>query len=211
MIYSLQIGPSDSSRGRWSMMCRNMGSRKAMVFPLPVLAMPMRSLPVMMAGIAWAWIGVGFSQPCLGTLHKHDVLVCGQKESSVMYNLKVIISQTHLFRALRIFIETPHCTQVLMGLGQPFPFTVIPSSSSLYAFTSVLIRTSQTERRQLGSEGLKKKKKSPFNEACSRRNCCAAFAPRRSVGKLCRRNGRSLLFRFRAGSGGTNSAEPTSV
>lgn len=159
MIYSLQIGPSDSSRGRWSMMCRNMGSRKAMVFPLPVLAMPMRSLPVMMAGIAWDWIGVGFSQPCLGTLHKYDVLVCGQKESSVMYNLKVIISQTHLFRALRIFIETPHCTQVLMGLGQPFPFTVIPSSSSLYAFTSVLIRTSQTERYQLGSEGLKKKKK----------------------------------------------------
>lgn len=55
-----------------------------------------------------------------------------------------IISQTHFFRALRIFMDTPHCTQVLMGLGQPFPFTVIPSSSSLYAFTSGFITTSQT-------------------------------------------------------------------
>lgn len=55
-----------------------------------------------------------------------------------------IISQTHLFRALRIFMDTPHCTQVLMGLGQPFPFTVIPSSSSLYALTSGIITTSQT-------------------------------------------------------------------
>lgn len=61
MIHSLQIGPSDSSNGLWSMMCRNMGSRKAMVFPLPVLAMPMRSRPDIMAGMAWAWMGVGFS------------------------------------------------------------------------------------------------------------------------------------------------------
>lgn len=33
-------------------------------------------------------------------------------------------------------MDTPHCTQVLMGLGQPFPFTIMPSSSNLYAFTS---------------------------------------------------------------------------
>ena len=57
----LPMGPSLSSRGLWSMMCRNMGSRKAMVLPLPVLAMPMRSRPDMMAGMAWVWMGVGFS------------------------------------------------------------------------------------------------------------------------------------------------------
>lgn len=61
IILSLHIGPSASSSGRWSMMCRNMGRRKAIVLPLPVLAMPMRSLPDITAGIAWAWIGVGFS------------------------------------------------------------------------------------------------------------------------------------------------------
>lgn len=62
-----------------------------------------------------------------------------------------IITQTHFFRALRIFIETPHCTQVLMGLGQPLPLTMMPSSSSLYAFTS----SNQTERQTV-NEGLKK-------------------------------------------------------
>lgn len=60
--------------------------------------------------------------------------------------------QTHFFKALRIFIETPHCTQVLIGLGQPLPLTVMPSSSSLYAFTSVLIKTRQM---LAGSDGLK--------------------------------------------------------
>lgn len=40
-------------------------------------------------------------------------------------------------------MDTPHCTQVLMGLGQPFPLTIIPSSSSLNAFTSVVIKTCQ--------------------------------------------------------------------
>lgn len=55
-------------------------------------------------------------------------------------------SHTHFFIALRIFIETPHCTQVLMGLGQPFPLTVIPSSSSLNAFTSVYWLRAAKER-----------------------------------------------------------------
>lgn len=49
------IGPSVSSRGGWSTTCRNIGSRKASVFPEPVLAMPMTSLPFMMAGMAWLW------------------------------------------------------------------------------------------------------------------------------------------------------------
>lgn len=70
-----------------------------------------------------------------------------------------IISQTHFFRALRIFMDTPHCTQVLMGLGQPFPFTVIPSSSSLYAFTSGFITTSQTGSVSRVAQGLKNKNK----------------------------------------------------
>lgn len=61
MMWSLQIGPSASSRGLWSMMCRNMGNRKAMVFPLPVFAMPIRSRPDMTAGMACAWMGVGLS------------------------------------------------------------------------------------------------------------------------------------------------------
>ena len=39
--------------------------------------------------------------------------------------------QTDRLRALRIFMEVPHCTHVFMGLGQPFPLTVMPSSSSL--------------------------------------------------------------------------------
>lgn len=35
-------------------------------------------------------------------------------------------------------MDTPHCTQVLMGLGQPFPLTVMPSSSSLNEATSAM-------------------------------------------------------------------------
>lgn len=42
----------------------------------------------------------------------------------------------YFLRAVRIFMEIPHCTQVFIGLGQPFPLTVIPSSSSRYTFTS---------------------------------------------------------------------------
>ena len=45
-LVNLPMGPSVSSRGGWSKMWRNMGSRKAKVLPLPVLAMPMMSLPV---------------------------------------------------------------------------------------------------------------------------------------------------------------------
>lgn len=53
------IGPSPELRGRWSLMCRSKGSRKAIVLPEPVLATPITSRPDMMAGIAWAWIAVG--------------------------------------------------------------------------------------------------------------------------------------------------------
>lgn len=42
----------------------------------------------------------------------------------------------YFLRAVRIFMEIPHCTQVFIGLGQPFPLTVIPSISSRYTFTS---------------------------------------------------------------------------
>lgn len=49
------MGPSVSSRGGWSTTCRNIGRRKANVFPEPVLAIPMTSLPFIMAGMAWFW------------------------------------------------------------------------------------------------------------------------------------------------------------
>ena len=39
---------------------RNIGRRNASVFPEPVLAMPITSRPDIMAGMACAWIGVGF-------------------------------------------------------------------------------------------------------------------------------------------------------
>ena len=61
----LPIGPSSSSSSGWSWMCLNIGSRKASVFPLPVLAIPIMSRPDMMTGTACAWIGVGFSKSCL--------------------------------------------------------------------------------------------------------------------------------------------------
>lgn len=46
------MGPSPSRSSGWSRMCRNMGSTKARVLPLPVLAMPMQSRPLMMIGSA---------------------------------------------------------------------------------------------------------------------------------------------------------------
>ena len=36
---------------------------------------------------------------------------------------------TYFFKTLRTLLETPHWTQCSMGLGQPFPRTLIPSSS----------------------------------------------------------------------------------
>ena len=45
------------------MMCLNMGSRKERVLPLPVLAIPITSLPDMMQGSAIVWIGVGSIHP----------------------------------------------------------------------------------------------------------------------------------------------------
>jgi hypothetical protein len=53
------IGPSPFSSGRWSLICRIIGSKKAMVLPDPVLATPIMSRPDMMAGMACAWMGVG--------------------------------------------------------------------------------------------------------------------------------------------------------
>ena len=66
-IYS-HIGPSFISSGSWSMMCLNMGSKKAIVLPLPVLAIPIKSRPDMTAGMACAWMGVGFSYLFLGKI-----------------------------------------------------------------------------------------------------------------------------------------------
>ncbi len=40
-----------------------MGRRKAAVLPVPVAAVPMTSRPARAGGIAWAWIGVGCSNP----------------------------------------------------------------------------------------------------------------------------------------------------
>ena len=48
-------------------MWRSMGSTKASVLPEPVLAMPMQSRPLMMAGRACAWIGIGFVYFCLSS------------------------------------------------------------------------------------------------------------------------------------------------
>ncbi len=36
-----------------------MGKTKAAVLPVPVWAMPIRSLPISTEGMAWRWIGVG--------------------------------------------------------------------------------------------------------------------------------------------------------
>lgn len=41
------IGPSVSSKAGWSRMCRNMGNKNANVLPLPVLAIPMMSRPIL--------------------------------------------------------------------------------------------------------------------------------------------------------------------
>lgn len=53
-VTTMAMGPSIVRRGRWSLMCRNMGRRNATVLPDPVLATPMMSRPDMMAGMAWA-------------------------------------------------------------------------------------------------------------------------------------------------------------
>ena len=39
------------------------GARKASVFPLPVAAMPMTSLPSRRGGQHWLWIGDGAEKP----------------------------------------------------------------------------------------------------------------------------------------------------
>mmetsp|Transcript_3839 Transcript_3839/g.9611 ORF Transcript_3839/g.9611 Transcript_3839/m.9611 type:complete len:289 (-) Transcript_3839:400-1266(-) len=59
------MGPSPWARGGWSLTCRSMGSTNASVLPLPVLAMPMQSRPLMMQGRACAWMGRGAVQPSL--------------------------------------------------------------------------------------------------------------------------------------------------
>jgi hypothetical protein len=47
-----------AGRGSSSRRCR-IGRAKAAVLPVPVWAMPKRSLPAMTGVIAWDWIGVG--------------------------------------------------------------------------------------------------------------------------------------------------------
>ena len=53
------IGPSPGSSSFWSIMCTRRGQINAAVFPLPVLAMPMMSLPLRAIGTDCAWMGVG--------------------------------------------------------------------------------------------------------------------------------------------------------
>ena len=65
-VHSRQRANSHTcSIGRWSLMCRSMGSTKASVLPEPVLAIPRQSRPDMMAGRAWAWTASGASNPDL--------------------------------------------------------------------------------------------------------------------------------------------------
>lgn len=64
-VIMIEMGPSVSSNGGWSSICLNIGNKNANVLPLPVFAIPIKSLPDIMAGIACAWIGVGFSKPNL--------------------------------------------------------------------------------------------------------------------------------------------------
>mmetsp|Transcript_28197 Transcript_28197/g.76105 ORF Transcript_28197/g.76105 Transcript_28197/m.76105 type:complete len:321 (-) Transcript_28197:729-1691(-) len=59
------IGPLPLSSSRWSMMCTSIGSTKAAVLPLPVLATPSTSRPLRAAGSAWDWMAVGRSYPAL--------------------------------------------------------------------------------------------------------------------------------------------------
>ena len=48
-------------------MCSRTGKRKAAVLPVPVAARPMTSRPASAGAIAWAWIGVGASNPALSS------------------------------------------------------------------------------------------------------------------------------------------------
>lgn len=62
-VIMIPIGPSSGSKAGWSSTWRKSGSRKASVFPEPVLAMPIMSRPDIIMGSACAWIGVGRSKP----------------------------------------------------------------------------------------------------------------------------------------------------
>ena len=61
-VIIIAMGPSSSSNSGWALIWRNSGSKKARVLPDPVLAIPIISRPDMITGMAWAWIGVGFSK-----------------------------------------------------------------------------------------------------------------------------------------------------
>ena len=54
-VMMMAMGPSPSSSSSWSAMCLNRGRRKARVLPEPVLAIPIISRPLIIAGIAWAF------------------------------------------------------------------------------------------------------------------------------------------------------------
>ena len=47
----------------WVMILCSIGNAKAAVLPVPVLAMPMTSLPSRAEGIDWSWIGDGVTKP----------------------------------------------------------------------------------------------------------------------------------------------------
>ncbi|OMH83980.1 hypothetical protein AX774_g2527, partial [Zancudomyces culisetae] len=64
-VITTPIGPSPFLSSRCPLICLSIGNTKASVFPLPVLAIPITSRPISIAGIACAWIAVGFSKPAL--------------------------------------------------------------------------------------------------------------------------------------------------
>lgn len=55
------MGPYPSLTGLWAPICLSIGNKYANVFPEPVSAIPITSLPERIIGIDWAWIGKGFS------------------------------------------------------------------------------------------------------------------------------------------------------
>src|SRR5512133_3190120 len=64
---SSRVGARTSARGPGGAVRAEslsmMGSRNAAVFPVPVAAAPITSLPASPGGMAWAWMGVGASNP----------------------------------------------------------------------------------------------------------------------------------------------------
>ena len=111
------IGPSSSSSSGWSRIWRNIGNRNPSVLPLPVLAIPMRSRPDIIAGIAWACIGVGWvklflkqmkyvKNNCFSVIsllkHLHSVIVFAFRSHCVCF-------VTHLLIMNKCLAKQPQC------------------------------------------------------------------------------------------------------